>query len=53
MALGVIAGLVFGPATRPLDWIAQMVLGVLGALAPALILVAVVHAIMTAEIWGR
>jgi Na+/H+-dicarboxylate symporter len=53
MALGVVAGLAFGPATRPLDWIAQMVLRVLGALAPALILVAVVQAIMTAEIRGR
>lgn len=53
MALGVVAGLVFGPATRPLDWIAQMVLRVLGALAPALILVAVVQAIMTADIRGR
>src|SRR5919112_765624 len=53
MALGVAAGLLFGPALKPLDWIAQIVLRVLGALAPALILVAVVHAIMTAEIRGR
>ncbi len=53
MVLGVLAGLVFGPATKPLDWIAQMVLRVLGALAPALILVAVVQAIMSAEIRGR
>jgi Na+/H+-dicarboxylate symporter len=53
MALGVIFGLLFGPALKPLDWIAQIVLRILGALAPALILVAVVHAIMTAEIRGR
>jgi len=53
MVLGVVAGLVFGPATKPLDYIAQLVLRVLGALAPVLILVAVVQAIMTAEIRGR
>jgi len=53
MALGVVAGLLFGPATKPLDVIAQLVLRVLGALAPVLILVAVVQAIMTAEIRGR
>lgn len=53
MALGVVAGLLFGPATKPLDVIAQLVLRVLGALAPVLILVAVIQAIMTAEIRGR
>src|SRR6187551_2212366 len=53
MVLGVIAGLLLGPALKPLDWIAQIVLRILGALAPALILVAVVHAIMTSEIRGR
>lgn len=53
MSLGVVAGLVFGPATKPLDVIAQLVLRVLGALAPVLIMVAVIQAIMTAEIRGR
>ena len=53
MALGVVVGVVVGPATKPLDWLAQIVLRVLGALAPMLILVAVVQAIMTAEIRGR
>ena len=53
MALGVAVGVVVGPATKPLDWIAQIVLRILGALAPMLILVAVVQAIMTAEIRGR
>jgi len=53
MAAGVVVGLVFGAATHPLDFIAQMVLRVLGALAPVLIFVAVVHAIMTAELHGR
>lgn len=53
MGLGVISGLLFGPANQPLDFIAQMVLRVLGALAPVLILLAVVQAIMTADIGGR
>jgi DAACS family dicarboxylate/amino acid:cation (Na+ or H+) symporter len=53
MVCGVAAGLAFGPATKPLDIIAQLVLRVLGALAPALILVAVVQAIMTADVHGR
>ena len=53
MSLGVVAGLLLGPSTKPLDLIAQLVLRVLGALAPVLILVAVVQAIMTAEIRGR
>jgi len=53
MGVGVVAGLLLGPATKPLDVIAQLVLRVLGALAPALILVAVIHAIMTAEVRGR
>jgi Na+/H+-dicarboxylate symporter len=53
MALGIVAGLLLGPSSKPLDVIAQLVLRVLGALAPVLILVAVVQAIMTAEIKGR
>src|SRR3954468_16260500 len=53
MALGVGVGVLVGPATKPLDWIAQIVLRILGALAPMLILVAVVQAIMSAEIKGR
>src|SRR6188768_4353031 len=53
MTLGVVAGLLFGPATKPLDVIAQLVLRVLGDLAPVLIMVAVIQAIMTAEIRGR
>jgi Na+/H+-dicarboxylate symporter len=51
--LGIAAGLLLGPNAKPLDWPARIVLRILGALAPALILVAVVHAIMTAEIRGR
>jgi Na+/H+-dicarboxylate symporter len=53
LAAGVTVGLVLGPSARPLDWPAKLILRVLGALAPMLILVAVVHAIMTAEIHGR
>src|SRR4051812_4585878 len=53
LVLGVLCGLVLGPSAKPLDWAAQIILRVLGALAPALILVAVVHAIMKAEIHGR
>jgi DAACS family dicarboxylate/amino acid:cation (Na+ or H+) symporter len=52
LVLGVLAGLVLGPAAKPLDWPARIILRVLGALAPALILVAVVRAIMTAEVHG-
>ena len=53
LALGVMAGLWFGPSCRSLDLPAKLVLRVLGALAPPLILVAVVHAIMTAEVHGK
>jgi Na+/H+-dicarboxylate symporter len=52
LAAGITVGLVLGPSARPLDWPAKLILRVLGALAPMLILVAVVHAIMTAEIHG-
>jgi DAACS family dicarboxylate/amino acid:cation (Na+ or H+) symporter len=52
LVLGVAAGLVLGPDAKPLDWPARIVLRVLGALAPVLILVAVVRAIMTAEVQG-
>jgi DAACS family dicarboxylate/amino acid:cation (Na+ or H+) symporter len=53
LALGAGCGLVLGPNAAPLDWVAQIILRVLGALAPALILLAVLRAIMTAEIHGR
>src|SRR5262249_59559520 len=53
LAAGITVGLVLGPSTRPLDVPAKLILRVLGALAPMLILVAVIHAIMTAEIHGR
>src|SRR5215813_13512948 len=53
LVAGIAVGLVLGPSARPFDWPAKLVLRLLGALAPVLILVAVVHAIMTAEIHGR
>ena len=52
LVLGVAVGLALGPAAKPFDWPARIVLRVLGALAPALILVAVVRAVMTAEVHG-
>ena len=53
LALGLGVGLVLGPSAKPLDLPARLILRVLGALAPLLILVAVVRAIMTAEIHGK
>jgi DAACS family dicarboxylate/amino acid:cation (Na+ or H+) symporter len=51
--LGVAVGLLLGPSAKPFDWPARIVLRILGALAPALILVAVVRAIMTADVQGK
>jgi Na+/H+-dicarboxylate symporter len=53
LVLGVVAGLLLGATAQPLDWPAKIILRLLGALAPVLILVAVVRAIMTADIHGR
>ena len=53
LLLGLIVGYLLGPSAKPLDWPARLVLRVLGGLAPALILVAVVRALITAEIHGR
>jgi DAACS family dicarboxylate/amino acid:cation (Na+ or H+) symporter len=53
LVLGVAVGLALGPAAKPFDWPARIVLRVLGALAPVLILVAVVKAIMTADVRGK
>ncbi|HEX6765343.1 MAG TPA: dicarboxylate/amino acid:cation symporter, partial [Polyangiaceae bacterium] len=53
LVLGVAVGLALGPSAKPLDWPARIVLRVLGALAPVLILVAVVKAIMAADIRGK
>jgi Na+/H+-dicarboxylate symporter len=53
LVLGVAVGLLLGATAQPLDWPAKLILRLLGALAPVLILVAVVRAIMTADIRGR
>jgi len=53
LVLGVVCGLLLGAAAQPFDWPAKLILRLLGALAPVLILVAVVRAIMTADIHGR
>jgi DAACS family dicarboxylate/amino acid:cation (Na+ or H+) symporter len=50
LALGLVAGTLLGAHAKPFDWPARLILRVLGALAPVLILVAVMRAIMTAEI---
>ena len=53
LVLGVAVGLALGPSAKPFDWPARIILRVLGALAPVLILVAVVKAIMTADVRGK
>ncbi len=52
MGLGVVVGVLLGPHAHPLDLPARLILRLLGALAPPLILVAVVQALLTAEISG-
>ena len=53
LVLGVITGLLLREDARSLDVPARLVLRVLGALAPAVVLLAVIHALMTANIRGR
>ncbi|HSI33675.1 MAG: dicarboxylate/amino acid:cation symporter [Phycisphaerae bacterium] len=53
MALGVVAGLALKKEAQPLMWGSKLVLQFLTALAPALILVAVVDAILNANVQGR
>jgi Na+/H+-dicarboxylate symporter len=53
LVLGVIVGLVLGPSAKMFDLPARLILQLLGAIAPVLILVAVVQALMTARIEGR
>ena len=52
LVLGVVVGVLVGPSAHVLDLPARLILRLLGALAPPLILVAVVHALLTAEIEG-
>jgi len=53
LVLGVITGLILGPRAGWMDLPSRLVLRLLGALAPPLILVAVVRALMTAQVRGR
>lgn len=53
LALGLVVGLVFGPRAAFLDIPARLVLRVLGALAPPIVLLAIVHALMKADVRGR
>ncbi|MGH8578025.1 MAG: cation:dicarboxylate symporter family transporter, partial [Gammaproteobacteria bacterium] len=52
LVLGVLVGLALGPAAGGLGLPGQLVLRLLGALAPPLILAAIVHALMTAQLEG-
>ncbi len=53
LLLGLVVGYVLGPSAKPLDWPARLILRVLGAIAPVLILTAVVRALITADMHGR
>lgn len=53
LALGVAIGTIFGGRVVWLHWISAIILRFLGALAPALILVAVIDSILNANIQGR
>ncbi|PPD46462.1 MAG: dicarboxylate/amino acid:cation symporter [Methylocystis sp.] len=52
VALGVMAGVALGPEAAPLALPAKLVLRILGALAPPLILLAIVQALMRAHLGG-
>ena len=49
LVLGLVIGLIFGPASGALALPSKLILRLLGALAPALILFAIVQALMTAQ----
>ncbi|QDU86799.1 Proton glutamate symport protein [Pirellulimonas nuda] len=53
LALGLVAGMLLGERAAFLEIPSQVILQLLGALAPPLILVAVTHVLMTSEIKGR
>lgn len=53
LILGLIAGILLGKNAEPLHWVSAIILRFLGALAPALILVAVIDSILNANIKGR
>ncbi len=53
VALGLLVGVVLGPGAAALEIPSKLVLRVLGALAPPLILLAIVQALMHAQMAGR
>lgn len=53
MVVGVLTGLVLGERAEVLEAPSRIILQLLGALAPPLILIAVVHVLMTTEVKGR
>lgn len=53
VVLGVVTGLILGPYAGPLEIPSRLVLRLLGALAPPLILLAIIQALMKAKIEGR
>jgi Na+/H+-dicarboxylate symporter len=53
LAVGVALGIALGESAEPLKWVSRIVLRILGALAPALILVAVMDSILSANVKGR
>ena len=53
LIIGVLVGVALGPNAAILSLPGKLILRLLGALAPPLILLAVMHALMTAEIKGR
>ncbi len=53
MIAGAVTGLILGPKALFLEIPSKIILQLLGALAPPLILIAVIHVLMTTEIKGR
>jgi Na+/H+-dicarboxylate symporter len=53
LAIGIVLGVTLGPHAEGMKWVSKVILRFLGALAPALILVAVIDAILNADIRGR
>jgi Na+/H+-dicarboxylate symporter len=53
LSLGVVVGVAWGPDAGVLSLPGKLILRLLGALAPPLILAAIVHTLMTAEFGGR
>jgi DAACS family dicarboxylate/amino acid:cation (Na+ or H+) symporter len=53
MGIGLVLGMILGERAEPLKWVSRIVLRILGAIAPALILVAVIDSILNANVKGR